>query len=287
VAGDSGVRPGGKQERSRRHWFGRPRWIVLLIVTAVLAAAAIPFAIAWSHRGAKEASIESAVDKFRKSHGASTAGFLRPASGVYTFVGTGTEKISRPATTQHWGPRIPVTVTKDTNSCWTFRVDYSTHHWQAVHYCANGRVLQETGETTFQAFDFVAFEAEDTNDTVSKAPIDRIRVDAKPGARWTVASNGRSTSRGTKFHATGTETFVGIDRLRIRGEVVPAYHYNADRTLSGSQSGSERYDIWYSVLNGLPVKTDRHVKVTSPSPIGDVTYTENGTYTLTSLTPRS
>lgn len=287
MVGDSGVRPAGKQDRSRRHWFGRPRWIVLVIVTAVLAGGGIPFTIAWLHRGAKEASIESAVDKFRKSHGASTAGFLRPAPGVYTFVGTGTERLSLLATTQHWGPRIPVTVTEDTNSCWTFRVDYSTHHWQSVRYCAKGRVLQETGEAVFQAFDFVAFSAGDTNDVVCNPPIDRIRVDAKPGARGTVACDGRSKSRGTRFHAAGTDTFIGIEKLRVGGEVVPAYRYSVDRTLSGSQSGSERYDVWYSVLNGLPVKTDRHVTVRSPSPIGTVTYTENGTYALSSLAPQS
>jgi hypothetical protein len=45
--------------------------------------------------------------------------------------------------------------------------------------------------------------------------------------------------------------------------------------------------MWYSVLNGLPLKTDRRVTVESPSPIGAVTYTERGTYTLISLTPRS
>ena len=115
------------------------------------------------------------------------------------------------------GPRIPVTVTEDTNSCWTFRVDYSTHHWQSNQYCAKGRVLQETNESTFQSFDFVAF---------------------------------------------------------------------VDRTLSGSQAGFERYDMWYSVLDGLPVETVRHVDVKSSSPIGTVTYTENGSYSLTSLTPQ-
>jgi hypothetical protein len=205
---------------------------------------------------------------------------------VYTFAGTGTEKLSLLSTTQHWGPRIPVTVTEDTNSCWTFRVDYSTHHWQSVRYCAKGRVLQETDETTYQVFDFVAFKAGDTNNVVCRPPIDRIRVDAKPGAQWHVACDGQSKSRGTKFHAAGTDAFVGVERLRVGKELVPAYHYSVERAISGSQAGRERYQMWYSVLDGLPVKTDRQVEVTSPSPIGDVTYVEKGSYALTSLTPR-
>jgi hypothetical protein len=286
VVGDSGARPREEREPGRRHGFGRPRWIALLVVAAVLAGAAIPFAIAWSHRGAQEASIQGAIDKFRQSHGASTAGFLRPASGVYTFAGSGTEKLSLLATTQRWGPRIPVTVTEDAKSCWTFRVDYSTHHWQSVRYCAKGRVLQETNEATSQTFSFVAFSAGDTNNAVCSPPIDRVRVDAKRGARWRVACDGHSKSRGTKFHAAGTDTFLGAEQLRVGSELVPAYHYRVERALTGSQTGTERYDMWYSALDGLPLKTNRAVNVKSPSPIGAVTYTEHGTYRLTSLTPQ-
>ena len=218
MVGDSDVRPGGEHEPGRRHWFRRPRWIALMIVAAV--------AGRWGDSvrdrvvaSGREGSLDrQGCRQVPQEPRTSTAGFLRPAPGVYTFVGTGTEKLSLLATTQHWGPRIPVTVTDDSNGCWTFRVDYSTHHWQSVRYCAKGRVLQQTGETTFQSFDFVAVKASDTNDTVCNPPIDRIRVDAKPGARWHVACDGRSKSRGTKFHAAGTDTFIGIEKLRVGSE---------------------------------------------------------------------
>jgi hypothetical protein len=270
-----------------RRWYRRPRRIVLVIVTTVLVAGAIPFAIQWAHRGAKEASIENALKNYRNGHTQATAGFLRPASGVYTFAGSGTEKLSLLSTTQHWGPNIPVTVTDDTNGCWTFRVDYSTHHWQSVRYCAKGRALSQTGETTYQTFDFVAFSAGDTNEVVCRPPIDRIRVDAEPGTSWPVACDGRSKDRGTKFHAEGTDAFVGIEKVQVGSALVPAYHYSVDRKVTGSQSGAEHYDMWYSVRDGLPLKTNRNVKVKSPSPIGAVIYTEKGTYTLTALTPQS
>lgn len=286
MRGDSDARPGVEDAPGRRHWFARPRWIALLIAGAALVAGAIPFAIAWSHRGAKEVSIAKAVEKFHESGGGTTAGFLRPAPGVYTFLGTGTEKLSLLATTQHWGPRIPVTVTEGSNGCWTFRVDFSTHHSQSVHYCARGRVLEQTDEVTIQSFDFVAFKAGDTNVTVCKPAIDRIRVDAEPGAQWHVACDGRSKSRGTKFHAGGTDTFVGTEKLEVGTEAVSTYHYSVDRTLTGSQSGRERYDIWYSVRDGLPIRVEREVEVKSPSPVGAVTYTEQGRYALASLTPR-
>jgi hypothetical protein len=270
-----------------RRWYTRPRWIVLAVVVLVLAGGATAFWIRWSNRGAHEVSIDHAVDDFRKQHGASsTSGFLRPPAGVYTYTGTGSERLSLLDTTQHWGPGIPVTVVGDDTDCWTYRVDYSSNHWQSTRYCRNGRVLEQTGETTYQSFDFVAMKVSDTNLTACRPPIDRVRVDAEPGEQWDARCTGRSTSRGTEFVAEGTETYVGIDQIRVGEARVPAYHYRIARELSGSQTGSERYDMWYSVLDGLPVQTDRHVVVHSPSPIGTVTYTENGRYTLSSLVPR-
>jgi hypothetical protein len=277
----------GDASPPRRRWYTRPRWIVLAVVMVVLAGGATAFWILWAQRGAHEVSIDQAVDDFRKQHGASTtSGFLRPPAGVYTYTGTGTERLSLLKTTQHWGPRIPVTVVGDDAGCWTFRVDYSSNHWQSTRFCRSGRVLTETSDTTHQSFDFVAMKVSDTNTTRCRPPIDRVRVAAEPGEQWHASCTGRSESRGTEFLADGTETYVGIDRIRVGDKRVPAYHYRTARELSGSQTGSERYDMWYSVLDGLPVQTDRHVEVQSPSPIGTVTYTENGHYTLSSLVPR-
>jgi len=251
-----------------------------------LIAGAVLFGIAWSHRGAHEASIDKAIKNFREHHGASTPGLLRPLSGVYTFVGTGTEHLSLLSTSQHWGPRIPVTVTQENDGCWTFRVDYSTNHWQSTRYCPKGTVLRETGEETYQSFDFVALSVSDLNDVTCNPPIDRLRIAAKPGATWQVACEGRSKSRGTRFHARGSDSFVGVEQVRVGRELVPAYRYHVDRALTGSQSGYERYDIWYSVLDGLPIRTTRSVRVKSPSPIGTVTYKESGEYVISSLTPQ-
>ena len=272
--------------RHPRPWYRRPRVVVGLVLCGAAAGGAVAFGIAWSHRGAQEASTDQAVEEFRQRHDAAGSSFLRPASGVYTYVGTGTEKLSLLATTQQWGPEIPVTVTGEADGCWAFRIDYSTNHWQSSRFCPAGRVLKQTGETTFQSFDFVAVNVSDTNETVCDPPIDRVRVDARPGDSWTATCTGRSPSRNTEFAATGTDTFVGVESVTVAGEDVAAYHYRVERSVSGSQTGSEHYDMWFSALDGLPVKTERSVEVHSPSPIGTVTYTEQGSFTLDSITPR-
>ena len=96
----------------------------------------------------------------------------------------------------------------------------------------------------------------------------------------------RSTTQKTTFRAVGSDTFVASEKVRVGSDLVPAYHYRVERTVSGSQTGSERDDVWYSVLDGLPIRSVRSVVVHSPSPIGTVTYTEQGSYGLTSLVPR-
>lgn len=97
---------------------------------------------------------------------------------------------------------------------------------------------------------------------------------------------GGSESRGTSVTSAGTRTFVGLEELEVAGDAVPTYHYRDERTLTGDQSGTEQAEIWYSAHDGLPVRIERTVDVDTPSPFGDITYTETGTLTLTSLEPR-
>jgi len=275
-----------------RRWYRRPRWIVLMAIGTVLVVGGALFAYAWANRGAHEASVDAAVKRFRSSTtetgtGGSTSGaFRRPAAGVYTYEGTGTEKISLLSTGQRWGPRIPATVAAAADGCWTFKVEYSTNHWQEWTYCPKGDVLQEAGGRTSQIFDFVAFEVGDLVVFTCKPPNDMARAAAEPGDSFEQSCDGVSEERGTHVTSAGTNTFVAKETVRVGAEDVSAYHYLNELTLSGDQTGTERFDTWYALSDGLPLKTTREVRVASPSPIGDVIYTEHGSFTLSSLEPK-
>ena len=56
--------------------------------------------------------------------------------------------------------------------------------------------------------------------------------------------------------------------------------------VSGDQYGTDRSDSWFSVTNGMLLKLSHDINVHSPSPIGTVTYSERGSFVLTSLVPR-
>jgi hypothetical protein len=202
------------------------------------------------------------------------------------YSGEGTETLSVLDTTQHWGPRLPAVVERDGARCWTFTIEYNTHHEQSTTYCPNGDVLEEAGGSTVQSFDFVVTTVEDRTTFVCSPRGETIRVTAEPGATWRQSCDGTSEQQDTHVTSAGTDTFLRVETVEVDGERVRAFHYRATRTLSGDQTGEEVVDTWYRVRDGLPVRVERHTRVDSPSPVGTVTYVEEGTYRLTSLEPR-
>ena len=266
----------------------RYRWRYVLVGLAVLlAVGAAVFAFRWSNRGADEASTSDLLEQFRDGEGVGGADgeFLQPSTGVYTYLATGSENLSLLDTTQEWGPTMPASVTQDEDGCWTWRVEYNTNHWQEQDLCPDGNRLLETGGTSMQRFDFGAFTTADTVVAVCDPPGEAIRADAEPGDTWSQSCVGRNEERDTEVVTAGTNEFVGVEEIQIGSETVAALHYQILRTLSGDQTGSESTERWYSVTDGMLLRVTSDITVDTPSPLGDVTFTQNGEFELESLTP--
>ncbi|MFM8303042.1 MAG: hypothetical protein ACKOA9_01900 [Actinomycetota bacterium] len=265
----------------------RRRWIIAGVVVGALGAGMIAFAIAWSNRGAEPVATRDVVERYRSgSRGDESGGFLRPDAGVYRYVASGSERLSLGGTEQQWGPVMPATVRHRADGCWSLRIDFSTNHWRSQRYCPGIDALLDVGGTVFQRFDFVAFSATDTSVFSCDPPSVVIRVAAAPGDSWAASCTGRSTERSTRVESTGTNTFVGVEDLDVGGRVVPAYHYRLQRTLAGDQTGTEDTHEWYATATGLLLRATHDSRVASPSPFGDVVYTEVGEFRLRSTRPR-
>lgn len=276
---------------SRAHRFGRGkghRTIAGLLVVAVVVAGTVAIVL-WRRSGAHEASTRDAQRRFERSSSTqrSAPSVLRPAAGVYLYRGTGTEHLTLPPKTQSQGPRMPATVTDRADGCWTFRIDYNSAHWQTWIYCPRNGGLVELGGQTFERWDFVVTKYDSTStftcDPVSVA----IRATMHAGDVWQQSCAG--TSSGTKGTATtsGPYTFVGRESVVVGGAPVAAYHFHQVRTLSGSQTGTQDTDLWFAVKDGLPLRNDRTVSVHTNTIIGRSTYTEHGSFELTSLIPQT
>jgi len=263
----------------------RSRWLLGIAVVVVVAGVVV-----WSSGGAEEASIEDAIADFDVSAadpGDTGDGMPRPKQGVYVYAGTGHEELSLPGTGRAWGPRIPGTVTHAPDGCWTLRLEYNTAHSQSVDYCSREQLLEERTSETSHAFKLGVTTLHERIVFACDPPGETIRVDAEAGSSWQQSCVGTSVERGTVVTSSGTNVFVGLATVEVAGKHVAAYHYRTRRTLTGDQTGTELVDIWFRVPDGLPLRATHDIEAISPSPVGSVTYTEAGSFTLTSLRPRN
>jgi hypothetical protein len=261
-------------------------WIVVGIVALVLAIGAAVIGVLWARSGPEQASVGEAVERFRDDPGDGVSSApLVPAAGVYTYRGSGSEHLSLLGTSQPQGPVVPATVRHEPHGCWTLRTEYSTHHEETWRYCAWDEGLAETGGEVRQRFEIVGVGVEDVF-TITCHDAFALRVDAAVGDSWPRPCRGTNDS-GTEATFDGKYEFRGTERVRVGRRSVPAYHYREKRVVSGDQSGTTTVNVWFSADSGLLLRNEREIEVTSPSPIGDVTYTERGEWHVTSLDPQT
>jgi hypothetical protein len=263
--------------------------IVAAIVGVVLVAAGATFVLLWNRVSTRPVSIAEAVERAGAAGNGTdqpaTAVPFRPAAGVYQYRGEGTEELDKPPRSQSQGVGIPGTVTDLGDRCWSFRVDYNTDHWQSWDYCSTGTGLTEQGGSFYQRLDLVVTTVETSATYTCDPPADTIRATQRVGDQWKQDCHGTSTAASGEVVAAGPYRYLGQEDLDIRGTRVKAFHYRWSRTLTGGQTGTEAGDFWFDAETGLPLQNRRVITVHSDSPIGQVTYTEQGSFRLESMTP--
>jgi len=148
--------PSAEHPRRRHH---RWRYLFLAVAAVALVAFAYPSVRYMLRSHPKAKSVSSAIEQFRDATSipqSATKAFLRPAAGVYSATGQGSEHISFPPNSQHDGSTMPVTVRHLTNGCWTWRIDFNTAHWQEYTFCPSNAQLLLVAQRNFQSWDFGA-----------------------------------------------------------------------------------------------------------------------------------
>jgi hypothetical protein len=274
-----------EQPDRRRRW----PWAVGLVVAMILLPC-LAFGVLFLVRedpGAK--SIDEAVGTYRQGASPTTdaSDVHRPIAGVYSATGTGDEALSFPPLGQNDGTIMPLTVQYEADGCWVIRVDYNEAHWQTWRDCPGGSaaIVLESGGQTYQRWDLGATQIENTSTFDCAPPAIVMMPDPSPGASWTDTCTGTNTQTAGETTSAGPYTFVGAEDVVVAGAPVATHHYRQSRTLAGAQTGEQVADLWFVVPTGLPVRSERSIHIESNSPVGAITYTETGTWQLTSLEP--
>lgn len=280
---EGGHRTGPEREPARRVRWWIPAAALGGLVVLGIGAAVVLFL---TRETPDARPVEAAVEDFRSST-SQESDDTGPVPGVYQLQGEGREKISIPPVEQEDGSTMPMTVTVDEEGCWTIRIDYNEAHWQDWDLCREGSTVAETGGHTFQRWDFGALVVENLSTFVCEPAVPFVVLDAEPGDVVDRSCTGTNDQVAGTTTSAGTVTVVAIEPIDIGGEEVEAVHVRRDTDLTGAQTGTEALDLWVSTTDGLPLRGDRAVTVDSDSPIGTVTYTEEGTWQLRSTEPQS
>ena len=263
-----------------------------MITLAVIVVGAVAYTggryVFRSHPGAK--SVDRAVDELRATTSvpdADSSAFTRPRAGVYEAAGEGSEHISSPPNSQDDGAVMPITIRYLPDGCWTWRIDYNTAHWHEFDYCPKGNQLLLVAQRNFQAWDFGAIKVDNLGQYTCDPPAPVVVEDPQAGERFEHHCTGTNSAAPGSSTTAGPAVIVGLETLTIGGTEVPAVHQRRVQQLSDSQSGQVTEDWWLAPDTGLPLRSERTYRVESGSVIGKITYSEQGSWQLTSLEPRT
>lgn len=207
-----------------------------------------------------------------------------PAAGVYEYRGEGSERLSSPPRDQPEGPSLPGTVIPGADGCWQFRLDYSSNHFRTWDFCTTTTSLVEVGNVVSQRWDFGSFAVENVTTMTCDPPAVILERQMTVGSEWRGDCRGTNTEISGTTISEGTHRFVGVEQRTVDGVAVEVLHFRDRRTVSGSQTGTERFDFWLTE-QGLPVRGRQRIVVDSGSPLGRVTYHQRSAFSLVSTSP--
>lgn len=259
-------------------------WVPLAVLGGVGAVIAGVILVLYATREDPEARpIDEAVEDFRAEESAATQ--AGPAPGVYELEGSGSETVSFPPNQQSDGEIMPMTVSSTEGGCWNLRIDYNEAHWEDWQLCGEGDRVVENGNRTFQRWDFGAMSIENTSTFDCDPPATFADLAARPGDTTGRSCVGTNEQVEGETVASGTDTVVGVESVAVDGVEFEAIRVRSDQEVSGAQTGTITLEFWIRTSDGLPLRGERSKTIESDSPIGPITYTENGSWRLGSDDP--
>lgn len=266
------------------------RWVIRGVIGAaglfvVLVAVVVGTFLFRENPGAK--SVDEALLEFREANPAFDVTLQQPLPGVYEATGAGSASLSFPPASQKYGAVVPVTISPTSANCWLTKVDFNSAYSQQWNYCIENGVLTEHGNVTTTRWDLGALSPTNVATFRCEPPGEIVRPEFTVGAKVNYRCIGTSSEISGETISDVTFEALGREMLMIGSENVEAFHFREIDALTGPQNGTTQIDYWYDTKNLLLLKLVRTVSLRTDSPVGDITYKENGEVTLLTRIPRS
>lgn len=274
----------------RRH----RRSVVLLVggslVVALVGIVVVVVTLWFTRESPGARSLDDALAEFRAGDPTAVESIgvfvQRPPSGVYTAAGNGRASIDFPPTSQSYGATVPVIVRADADGCWTTEVDFNDAFRQTWHHCViDGDVVERSSRTSTR-WDLGVMTIDEHADFVCDPPGVIIRAGERRAEVSRYSCVGTSDAIDGSTTSDVSYSMVGAESVDVGGTMVPAFHYVEVDTLTGAQRGTTTIEYWYAIESFLLVRMERDIALRTDSPVGSVTFTENGSWQLQSLDPR-
>jgi hypothetical protein len=165
-------------------------------------------------------------------------------------------------------------------------VDYNVAHWEEYDFCSSGGQVLLQANRNSQAWDFGTLKVVNLARFICPAATVLPRGPV-PGQALSWSCTGTNTAVAGQSISTTAARIIATDSLRIGRTVVPVVHQRQQTRLSGGQGGMVSEDWWFEAKSGLPLRMERRITITSSSPVGAITYDEDGFWQMTSMQPRT
>jgi hypothetical protein len=250
---------------THRRW-----WPRLLLVVGLLGVTGGGL-LWWDARQTQEISVDRAVDAFRDAQPTPSvppaALSTGPPPGVYVYATSGSEGVSAGVT--HTYP-AETTLTVTAAGCGLqVRWDALDERWMQWQLCAADEGWRLESIVDLHKFLHVA---------------DRQELECDPDAL--LRAPGTFTCRGGDTAQAWRLAEVGTEAQQVGAETVEAQHVRATSSNTGPARNEGTIDLWLHPETGLPVRVVVRNRGSSEVLGATVTYEEDATFTLTSLTPQ-
>lgn len=204
------------------------------------------------------------------------ASVLRPAPGVYRYQTVGFERLSLLGASRRYPAETTRTVRHGGGCSWSMRLVLLAEHQEEHSFCGTTTTLDATGNTTSVTW----FGFASTVELVCDRPLHEADRNAPPGT-----STPFLCRQGTDSTFSGTTTIGSEASVVVDGQVRRAWRLDVRGTFEGQTRGTVVVSELIDQEDGGVLFEQRTTDLTQRSPLGDVTYHQEVTFTLSSLSP--